>query len=264
MLGILLKMYDLGIVGSSCRLFVHALVLILPFFHFMLSGDSRVLIFWTATNSAIAIHLLGHAVIARYHRETIDNACFYPFFGTIRLVNPPSRSAADIWITIAGPLANFIVGTILLFTNPTGMALFSVFYKMQFAYGLITLIPVFPFDGARLLRLVLLRRNSFERTLEISQFIGQSFAAALILWSFYQGFYGLGCIGIGIYLIARVAPMLQRVVKQLNESEIQADLEEFESEADGSDTVYLVEGRNGVWEAVDGNFESSAEPRWYV
>lgn len=278
MLALLLKRFQLGKLPNHCAVSIHALTLLLPFFHLILATDPNVLRIWFGYYLAILVHITGHSLTATFFNEPQESISFYPFFGTFRLAFPPLLLRNDLLITLSGPFLNIAIGAILYFAGTSRSPDVTTFYHLQFLYGIITLIPVYPFDGSRILRLVIAQRTNFDKTIEISNFVGQSFAAAVILWSFYNGYYGLGCVGIGLYLMSRFAPVFQRFIKRINEMEQQANdgefqSDEFENGIDGSteisiqeadnDTVYLVENRQGVWEQVEGTQNTNPEPRWY-
>jgi len=92
-----------------------------------------------------------------------------------------------------------------------------------------------------------------RRAVGAANFVGQSMAAAIVLWSFYQGFYRLGFVGIFLYLVGRGAPLFQVITRQMNLTRAQQQMQMDEAEAEewpeGEEApIVMVQTANGTWE----------------
>lgn len=264
MFSLLIKKFSLGKIDRNCEIYVYATVILFPLIHLILSGDSNSLVFWAGLYSSVVIHTLGHIVVSGNHRKQLEQIDFFPILSVLRFQVPPYPKNKDLIMTAAGPGANLLLSLVLFGFSAETETILGRLASYQLVYGMLMLIPIFPFDGSRLLRVSLSYRYPFERMLEISNFIGQSFAATLILWSLYNGFYRLGFVSVLLYLLGRFSPVIQRFIRLRNFAEHDEDGSEEEFGTTDPDTIVLVETGRGIWEPVEGSNQTSHEARWFI
>jgi Zn-dependent protease len=176
-------------------------------------GDSS-MAFWTAVASAlgffgsILLHELGHAFAAR--REGIDvSGIDLFFFGGVMKMSSDTRSPGqEFRIALAGPMVTFLiivvlapVCTLLLgwqgfvdvatlrtsVESPGALDLWLTFLvSMNVLLLGFNLIPAFPLDGGRIARSAVWRvTGDRNRATRVSAYLGQGFAALLMLYGVY-------------------------------------------------------------------------------
>jgi Zn-dependent protease len=170
------------------------------------------LAFWTAVAAAfgffgsILLHELGHAMAAR--REGIDvSGIDLFFFGGVMKMSSDTRSPGqEFRIAIAGPAVTFLIVVVaaLVCTALLGWQGFvdtatldsvsvsafdlwlSFVVSMNVLLLVFNLIPAFPLDGGRIARAIVWRfTGDRNRATRVSAFLGQGFAALLILYGLY-------------------------------------------------------------------------------
>jgi Zn-dependent protease len=266
MIPILFSSYRIFTLYGTCAVRVHALAPAIGLWALVLSGNSQVLLFWASLWMAALTHAFGHLFCSRYFYQTPQFITLYPFHSTFRLDYPPASRKIDLAITAAGPSLNLVIGGLLyLFSQSAGETEIphwsAQLARLQITYGLITLLPMYPLDGSRLMRLGLQFRNSLERSNEIANFLGQTMAATIVLWSFFQGFYKLGFIGIIFYVVGRFSNFFQRIIRHSNASEIAEEMEIEEDWEDGEPPITMTMTQDGVWEQLER--EPSTESRMF-
>ncbi len=266
MISLLFSTWRIFTIFGTCHVRIHSLAPAIALWALVLSGQSSSLLFWTSLWMAALAHAFGHLLCARYYRQTPDLITLYPFYSTFRLDIPPAGRKMDLAITAAGPVLNLILGGVLYLTfeNSDGvekLVWVGLLARIQMTYGLLTLLPMYPLDGSRLLRLGLQFRYGLERSLEIATFLGQSMAATIVLWSFFQGFYWLGFAGIFLYVLSRFSTVIQNFVHRRNAAELLVESEHEETWAEGDQPMTMTMTEDGVWEYLER--EPSSESRIY-
>ena len=124
----------------------------------------------------VILHELGHSLVAQRLGIQVNQITLYPIGGIAQLASQPNPKK-EIWITIAGPLVNLVIGCALLpfadndFLHTLGMANFVLFC--------FNLLPAFPMDGGRLLRAFLGLRLEIGRATRLAARIGPGMAILL-------------------------------------------------------------------------------------
>lgn len=260
MFRLLLRNWRLITLPDGLELSLHALV---PFFmvaDLALSGEWPRLVFWLLIHAAALLHSFGHYVVTKMLGESPELLRLYPCFSVYRLAMPASSIRNDILITSAGALANLSLALVLWLipARPSGWQ--TDLMQISAVYGLLTLVPLYPMDGSRLLRLLLNSIFGFERSIEYSNFVSQAVAAGVIIWCFYNGYVFYGFLAIFLYLFSKLAPLLQRATVVINKREM-IENETYDEETD-SEMVVLVENQSGVWEQASKiDVKTSPEPK---
>lgn len=155
------------------------------------------ILFVIAVFACVALHELGHALVARRYGIKTPDITLLPIGGLARLSRLPEKPLEEVFIAIAGPLVNVAIAVVLILffgaeldpkslteiENPihgfwSRLAVVNVFL---FAFNL---IPAFPMDGGRVLRALLAFQLGRRRATETAARIGQGLA-------FFFGFLGL-------------------------------------------------------------------------
>jgi len=212
----------------------------------------------------IALHELGHSVVAQQLDVEVKSITLLPIGGVAALRQIPENPWHEIAITLAGPMVNAAIAIVLF--PFAGMPTLSEFVSIPPGVGglmrtlvaanillfVFNFIPAFPMDGGRLLRAVLALVFPYRRATAIAATIGQGIAALFML----SGFMGwqilplvpplwLLIIGVFIFLGAEGEERLVRMRSLLKELEVEdvmsrdfAVLPPDASVADGLRMVY--------------------------
>ena len=153
----------------------------------------------------VALHELGHALVAQKFGYTVSDIVLYPIGGVASIEQSP-RARHELLIAVAGPAVNvaiaLIIGIVLAvlhqlpdFSQIQGGTLGGFDKKpiwlllyANIALVVFNMIPAFPMDGGRVLRALLALRLGKLRATRIAAGVGQ-FVAVLM------GLYGLGIFG---------------------------------------------------------------------
>ncbi len=262
MLRLVLRNWQIASLADGLELSLHALVPTIMLADLALSGEWKSLIFWVMLCAVALIHGLGHYLVTKILRESPELLRLYPCFTIYRLSMPAASIRNDILITSAGPIANLGLALMLWSLPFRHDYRQAELMQMTAVYGLITLVPLYPMDGSRLLRLWLNMFFGFERSIEYSNFVSQAVAAGVIIWCFYNGYYLYGFMAMMLYLFSKLAPLFQRATVAINRREMMEN-ETYDVETD-SEMVVLVENQSGVWEqAPNLDVISSPEPKLF-
>jgi len=195
------------------------------------SGDTRTALIWIAECFvSILLHEMGHVFAFRMFGARAY-AVLYGFGGLAVPDRDVRGTLAHFVVAMAGPMAGFCLGALvwaaayargvhvqfgwymLLPTisawpdvNPANVAKFEANYLwyvllndllwVNFYWGLVNLLPVWPLDGGRAARAVLERRdryNGIRTSLIVSAIVGAAFA---LVGVFKQNIYILAFFGI--------------------------------------------------------------------
>ncbi|MGI6679367.1 MAG: site-2 protease family protein [Dehalobacterium sp.] len=144
-------------------------------------GTQAVLVFLILT-----AHEFGHVMVARYWGIKIRTIELHPLGGVARIENLYSGSLKkEITLALAGPGVNFLLaglfGLFLYFDlGPEKTWLFLC--QATLIIGCFNLIPIWPFDGGRILRGVLSSLISYYSTTKLIFFLGQIGAAFFFIY----------------------------------------------------------------------------------
>jgi len=161
----------------------------------------------------VLAHEFGHCYGARRTGGSADEILLWPL-GGLAMVAPPHNPRAHMITTIAGPMVNVIfclvaAVALVLWTgrlggvpwnplNPiwpvdstihptTGQLWLMRFFGLSYILLLFNMLPVFPFDGGRVVQAWLWPRKGYERSLEIATGTGMVGAICLGLFAIFTG-----------------------------------------------------------------------------
>lgn len=129
---------------------------------------------------AIALHELGHIVIARLINIRLRELKLGIFGAALSPESYLYSYKKEILLCLGGPLVNFLCAIIVssfFYTEP-----FEYFKMCSLALGVLNLLPVSGFDGGRIFTALLSMIFSPRAVQVISKFI--SFVLIFTLWSF--------------------------------------------------------------------------------
>jgi hypothetical protein len=141
---------------------------------------------------SLACHVLAHILAARLARLEIPHAVPVLLFGDAGQVWPPAATTWDeTWLAAAGPLANLILAGLAFLVwnvqpNPY-LDISAPFVAIFNAWMIVVnVLPVFPFDGGRLARAILVGLMlKHARASRLGILSGYGLAACLAGWAIF-------------------------------------------------------------------------------
>ncbi len=147
--------------------------------------------------ACVALHELGHALVARYFGIPTRDIILSPIGGVARLERMSERPWEEFWIAIAGPLVNVVLAALLvvpavLLSSPGQLQsvgvprqafgnFFLYLLSANILLVLFNLLPAFPMDGGRVLRALLAAPLGRVRATEVAAGLGAVFALIFAL-----------------------------------------------------------------------------------
>jgi Zn-dependent protease/CBS domain-containing protein len=173
-------------------------------------------LFFLGVFFCVALHELGHSLVAQKFGYKVRDIVLYPIGGVASIEDTP-RARHELWIALAGPAVNVVIaGLLLTYISLTGGANVGVLDRLSgvlrgiptggsivagFVNALLftnvmlvlfNMIPAFPMDGGRVLRAVLALKIGRVRATRIAATIGQGMAILL-------GLVGIGVIRLPLF-----------------------------------------------------------------
>jgi Zn-dependent protease/CBS domain-containing protein len=163
----------------------------------------------------VALHELGHSLVAQRYGYTVRDITLYPIGGVAAIEGSPTPRH-ELFIALAGPMVNVVIAAVLgvalmaMGRLPQGQTAAALMHQVEsdpvlFLFSanitlvVFNMIPAFPMDGGRVLRALLGMKLGKARATLIAARVGQ-FVAILM------GLYGLGVFNgrqhLGLMLIA--------------------------------------------------------------
>ena len=132
---------------------------------------------------SVALHELGHSLVARAKGGYIHEIVLYFFGGAAKISNLPTRPRDEIMVALAGPA----VSLLLALGCQTVDWLGHVAYINWMLFGF-NMLPVFPMDGGRVFRALLtIRKGRLEAT-RWAATLGKYFCLIFVI----VGLFGIG------------------------------------------------------------------------
>ncbi len=213
--------------GVPIRLHFTALFL-LPWFYGIVDQNPDIVEVWRLPITlllifllllSVALHELGHTLVAQRYRMRVQDIILTPVGGVARLMGGVNDPRHEIRIAMAGPYVS-------LFLAATGYALqwgayaldwrvlgaFSFYFFMLnlLLFGF-NLVPCFPMDGGRVLRGWLAQRKGMMEATRIAAGLGKGISITFMLVGFTTGRYNLLIIGIFIFMAAGSEYRMMRI-----------------------------------------------------
>lgn len=160
-------------------------------------------IFWPFL-AAMTVHELAHAAVLLLLGGRIESVRLS--FAQVELRTGLLSDRTELWSTAAGPGINLLCGWLFRRWMPA-------FAAVSLLLALFNLLPVWPLDGGRMIRCVLLARLPITQAEHISEIVSFAACAVLLLIGVFLTFFrksGLWPLGTAAYLTVRLLMLARR------------------------------------------------------
>lgn len=173
----------------------------------------------------VLLHEFGHCWGARHMGGDADEILLWPL-GGLASTNPPHTPEGHMVTTVAGPMVNVIICCVCsvaialwmgslwaipwnpltptwpvdasIIPSPSQSWLLRVF-GISYILLLFNLLPIFPFDGGRIVQAALWRKHSYGRSMQIATSTGMIGAIALGVFALFAGDRNFLIMGIAVF-----------------------------------------------------------------
>jgi Zn-dependent protease len=125
---------------------------------------------------SVALHELGHSVVAKTKGGYIHEIVLYPFGGAAKISNIPSRPRDEIMVALAGPAVSLVLA--ILCYQVAWLEFVGYVNSMLFFFNI---LPVFPMDGGRVFRAILTVKKGRLAATRIAASVGKYFCGLFVL-----------------------------------------------------------------------------------
>ena len=155
-------------------------------------GAAAAVIWVVMVFGCVALHELGHSLVARTRGARVVEILLMPLGGVSRMENLPERPADELAIAAAGPAVSLTIAAAAAIAGAVthadlwppdliGGSLLGRLMWINVMLGVFNLLPAFPLDGGRVLRALLHERMPLVDATRKAARIGRGFAIALAL-----------------------------------------------------------------------------------
>lgn len=194
---------------AGIDLYLHPTFLILLAYSGATQGGLPAVVLISAAFGCVALHELGHALMARRFGIRTEDITLYPIGGVARLERLPKAPGAELLIALAGPAVNFAIAAALWpLIEPVGRSgagasdFVASLAAINLGLGLFNLVPAFPMDGGRVLRALLSGWLGRGRATAVAAGLGRGLALAFAAYSLARGHFLQAALAGFIYLAA--------------------------------------------------------------
>ena len=162
---------------------------------------------------SVALHELGHSVVAQAKGSYILEIVLYPFGGAAKIANIPKRPMDEILVALAGPAVSVLLGIlgiaagfVILTANPESNpgSLILELGAINAGLFIFNIFPVFPMDGGRVLRAILTRKKGRLAATRIAVTISKYFCLFFVIYGLLNMQLFLAFIGVYIYFAGKM------------------------------------------------------------
>lgn len=152
--------------------------------------------------SSVALHELGHALVARRYGLNTRDITLYPFGGMANLEGRPTPGWPEAAIAAAGPGVNLALAVLALPLVLVELPLARGFVIVNLLMGVLNLLPAFPMDGGRILRSLLTLRSDEQTATEQSLFLSRILAGLMVVAGIFTN-VGVSLVGLALLWMVR-------------------------------------------------------------
>ena len=158
--------------------------------------------------ASVALHELGHSIVAQKKGSYIQEIVLYPFGGAAKIANIPETPKDEIHVALAGPAVSLILAVIGLFIGivisinqpeRTSAPLSMQLGFVNLGLVLFNMLPAFPMDGGRVLRASLSRKKGRMVATRMAATVGKYFCIAFVIIGLLSLHFILAFIGVYIF-----------------------------------------------------------------
>jgi Zn-dependent protease len=132
---------------------------------------------------SVLAHEAAHVVVAARRGVALSSITVFLFGAVCEMGTDPVSPECEVAVAAAGPLLNLGISLVFGALSAAGVA--TAFARAlalaNLALGVYSLVPVFPLDGARVLRGLLWRRLGKPRATSLAASAGRTFAGLLLM-----------------------------------------------------------------------------------
>ncbi|VGO16605.1 Putative zinc metalloprotease Rip3 [Pontiella desulfatans] len=141
---------------------------------------------------SVALHELGHSVVARAKGSYIQEIVLYPFGGAAKISNLSRNPVDEILVAAAGPAVSLVLALLLL---PYGLT--YDLGRLNMALFFFNILPVFPMDGGRVLRAALTIKHGRLNATRTAAQVAKYFCGLFVI---------IGLFGLPVQLFGFIGP----------------------------------------------------------
>lgn len=131
---------------------------------------------------SVALHEMGHIVAMAVLKNSPDEIAFGIFGVRIKQSVRILSCRQEFFVVFCGPLMNIVLFTVfLLLYLACEQYIFLVIFAVNFAVGMFNLLPVALLDGGRMMRIMLMRFLTEEKTRTIMLCAGVSITLVILI-----------------------------------------------------------------------------------
>jgi len=177
---------------------VHVLLIILlPVFATMYSSDFVFgLLLVIGVFTSVALHELGHSVVAIKKGCHVQEIVLTPIGGVAKMINIPSKPMDEFLIAIGGPAVSLVLGILGILSPIPLLFILGVINLVLFGFNL---LPCFPMDGGRVFRALLAHHKGRLPATRIAATVGKYFSILFVIVGLMRFNLLLAFIGFYIY-----------------------------------------------------------------
>lgn len=171
--------------------------------------------------ACVALHEMGHALVARRLGIPVREIVLLPIGGIAFLGRNPRRPMDELLIAVAGPAVNVVIAAVLGVVMMVRGGFTAAFDSAVRAGGpgepslttalfwllssnvmlvLFNLVPAFPMDGGRILRALLGFGMGFARATRVAAGVGQVLAVVFGTWAIFRGNFMLAIVALFVFM----------------------------------------------------------------
>ena len=173
--------------------------------------------------ACVALHELGHSLVAQQLGVRVREIVLLPIGGVARLSGDPKKPLHELLIAVAGPLVNVVLAALGLavalvafgpsavfsqaFMDPGALgvsaaASLSGLIMANLVLAVFNMLPALPMDGGRVLRALMTFAIGRARATLVASIIGQALALGVFAFAVYDGQLILMLIGALVFVAA--------------------------------------------------------------